>query len=282
MNLLAILVFSLLLFLAGPSGVATDRTGFRHPPADSFPPLPPAPVVKRGWAGTFTYTVRLSGGGNRPRPYSLFASFNRLHRGYLELTREIKSPIRVNQPDKDNARRWESWIPVGRKTSWNFLNDSLSAVTVITSDPCCRTPHDHIRTAKAGSPREWQTGELHNYNLQIDYETGTYILSLPLVRFQTQVNETWRRSRLATDKSKVIRNKQETFQHDFSNAGYLNPMDTLMGRFSPGQEEIVIRRTASLEYTDFLWHDIQGRPVHISPSARGQVILELVLRRTGR
>ena len=54
---------------------------------DSLPPLPPLPKIKRGWVGSFRYKIKMKGSGNQPKPYSYFVNFDRMHTGYLELTR---------------------------------------------------------------------------------------------------------------------------------------------------------------------------------------------------
>ena len=108
--------------------------------ADTLPPMPKAPEVKNGWLGTYTYTVKLKGSGNQPNPYSYYASFHRVHTGFVEFTREVRGAIRVNQPDKYNKDRWESWLSNGTKKSWNYINDTLKAVSVITSDACAYHP----------------------------------------------------------------------------------------------------------------------------------------------
>ncbi|XVJ67419.1 MAG: hypothetical protein HEQ40_15085 [Lacibacter sp.] len=249
---------------------------------DSLPPLPPAPQIKQGWVGTFQYKVQMKGGGNQPKPYSYFVNYNRVHTGYLELTRDVKGAIRVNQPDKYNAQRWESWIPEGSKKSWNYVNDSLHEVTVITADLCCLTPHDHFRTTRAGSTTAWQQGVLHGYDLQIDYTTGSFILSMPLVTCDALFTERWYVNKDAKAKNKYLRNVNESGKQEFKTYQLFNSNDTLMGSFQKGQQEIVLRRTEPLTYKSYLWYDLKkGVDLYITPFVKGTVEFELRLKRVG-
>lgn len=277
MKILTIICLAALGFAWKPQPAATYLASTPH--WDSLPPMPPEPKIGKGWIGTYTYTVRLRGSGNQPRPYSFYAHFNRVHTGFLELTREIRSAILVNQPDKYNEQRWESWIRTGSKQSWNYVNDTLTAVTVITSDACCRTPHDHMNIIRAGDARSWQVGETYNYDLQIDHVTGTYILSLPLAKTKADMHDVWKVNKDAKIKNSYLRDVDEKSTKEFGTSGYINAMDTVMGTFKKGQKEIVIRRTSPMSYTDFLWQDDQGKVISITPAARGTIELNIVLRK---
>lgn len=277
-------LFSLLLFMSRNDLMlnSTSHTKTTHSlQKDSLPPLPPPPAIKRGWAGMFQYKVQMKGGGNQPKPYSYYVNYNRVHTGYIELTREIRGTIHVNQPDKSNTQRWESWIPEGRKKSWNYVNDSLHEVTVITSDPCCLTPHDHFYTIRAGSAAEWKEGALHNYDLQIDHVTGTFILSMPLVVCDALFTERWFVNKEAKAKNNYLRNVNESGKTEFKTYQQFNDRDTLMGRFEQRQNEIILRRTGPLTYKNYLWHDVKKGELYITPFAKGTVEFEIRLKRVG-
>jgi hypothetical protein len=259
---------------------AREHTPYASMPGrDSLPPMPAVPDIKKGWIGTYTYTVRLRGSGNQPKPYSFYAHFHRVHTGFVELTREYRGAIRVNQPDKYNADRWESWTRTGSKQSWNYINDTLKAVTVITSDACCRTPHDHIHIVRAGDANNWQIGETHNYDLQIDYLTETYILSVPLSTTKAEGHEVWKVNKDAKIKNDFLRNVDEKMTENFRTSGYVNAADTVMGTFKKGQKEIRIHRVFPYSYTDFLWHQANSEPLYITPAAKGTIEFSLVLRK---
>ena len=277
----AYFLFVLCVVAAGQFSFPAQKTAVVRHTTDSLPPLPAPPAIQRGWVGTFRYTYLLKGKGNQPKPYSYAVDFRRIHTGNIELTRQIKSAIRVNQPDKYNEQRWESWIPEGRKKCWNYVNDQLQEVTVITSDDCCLAPHDHSLTIKAGSTTAWHEGNLHNYNLQCDYTTGTYILSMPISQCEIPVRETWKLNRNAPSKTNYARNVDETRNATVQNYGYFNEMDTLMGRIARGQKEIVVKRAAAVTYRSYLWHDPSRGPVHITPFATGTVVFEMRLKRVG-
>lgn len=276
-SILIVFIYSSSLFFHADSTIIKTRVL----QIDSLPPLPPPAQIKRGWLGTFQYKIQMKGGGNQPKPYSYFVNFNRVHTGYMELTREVKGAIRVNQPDKNNAQRWESWMPEGSKKSWNYVNDSLHEVTVITADPCCLTPHDHFRTTRTGSSTQWKQGLLHNYDLQIDHTTGSFILSMPLVSCDAQFTERWYVNKDAKAKNKYLRNVADSGKTEFKTYQCFNDNDTLMGRLERGQNEIIIRRTGPLTYKSFLWHDEKKGDLYITPFVKGTVEFELRLTRVG-
>jgi hypothetical protein len=281
MKLLSIIsLFSFLLFLKKEESVGNNKT-INQTFGDSLPLLPEESNVKRGWVGQFLYKVKLNGRGTQPKPYSYYVNYHRIHTGYIELSSEIKGAMRTNTPDRYNEKRWESWIPQGSKKSWNYINDSLHQVTVITSDQCCLTPHDNFRIIKAGSVSQLKQGITHGYDLQIDYNTGTYILSMPIVRCNAQQTEIWYVNKDAKPKNNYLRNVNETSTEEFKTYGYFNAHDTIMGYISRGQKEIVIRRTASIYYEEYLYHDAKGKAVNITPSTKGTVEFILTLKRVG-
>jgi hypothetical protein len=269
------------LFFPNKNQLVNNNTIISYTISDSLPRLPETPNVKRGWVGQYVYTVKLNGRGTQPKPYAYYVNYDRIHTGYVELTSEVKGAIRANAPDRYNEQRWESWIPQGSKKSWSYINDSLHQLTVITADQCCLTPHDNFRITKAGSATALQEGVTHGYDLQIDYSTGNYILSMPLVRCDAQQTEIWYVNKEAKPKNNYLRNVNETKTGEFKTYGYFNPMDTIMGLVSRGQKEIVIRRSATLTYSEFLYTDAKGKNIYITPAAKGTVDFILTLKRVG-
>jgi hypothetical protein len=268
-----------LLLIHRPSFHTTPKQMLAPAMADTLPPMPKAPEIKNGWLGTYTYTVKLKGSGNQPKPYSYYANFHRVHTGFVEFTREVRGAIRVNQPDKYNKDRWESWLSNGTKKSWNYINDTLKAVSVITSDACCRTPHDHLRVIRAGDAKNWKEGFTHNMDLQIDHMTGTYILSVPLATTDAQDHEQWKVRKDVVSKNNYLRDVDETRTMTFKTYQQLNEADTIMGTFQKGQKEIVINRNAPFIYEELLWHDDNGKAVFITPKSTGTIEFKLVLKR---
>ncbi|MBX9784127.1 MAG: hypothetical protein K2X48_12630 [Chitinophagaceae bacterium] len=281
MKLFSFIAAFTFLFLANKEQPVTTSKHFSFATNDTLPSLPEPPNVKRGWVGQFLYTVKLNGSGNQPKPYSYYVNYDRIHTGYVELSSEIKGAMRANAPDRYNEQRWESWLPQGSKKSWSYINDSLHQVTVITSDQCCLTPHDNFRTTKAGSVTQLKEGVTHGYDLQIDYSTGAYILSMPLVRCDAQQIEIWKVNKDAKPKNNYLRNVNDTTTGEFKTYGYFNQMDTIMGTISRGQKEIVIRRTSTITYTEYLYTDTKGKNISITPPSKGTVEFVLTLRRAG-
>jgi hypothetical protein len=281
MKLFYIICF--LPFLSFPSKkvVINDTNSYVKTIIDTMPKLPDAANVANGWVGQYVYTVKLNGRGTQPKPYSYYVNFDRIHTGYVELVTQRKLAIRANSPDRYNEQRWESWIAKGSKKSWNYVNDSVHQVTVITSDRCCLTPHDNFRTIKAGSLSKLKQGVTHGYDLQIDYSNGTYVLSMPIARCDAQQVDIWRVNKEAKSKNNYLRNVNDTTIEEFKTYTYFNEMDTIMGTFTRGQKEIAIRRTSSITYKEFLYHDAQGKPIYITPFAKGTTEFVLTLRKVG-
>jgi hypothetical protein len=233
--------------------------------------------------GQYVYRVQFRGQGNRPAPYRYEFAFNHVHTGFAELTREMRGAIRVNQPDKYNTTRWESWIGEGRKKCWSYLADTVREVTVITSDPCCRTPHSFTFYANAGRPTQLLESPASSIDLQIDWQTGSWTLAVPDFQVKTQVYEKWDVYDKKLQKNNHIRVKEETREVE-ARLGLMNTAlalpDTLQGRIRPGQTEIVIKRKIPLTYKSYLWHDLaKGQEVYITPLAQGFLDVELTLRR---
>lgn len=252
---------------------------------DSLPLIPYQPSVKRGWVGQYVYEINFRGKGNKPAPFMYNVSFNRLHTGFVELSNEIRGAIRVNQPDKNNTIRWESWIAAGKKPSWNYVNDTITEVTVITSDNCCRTPHNHYLTVTSGNKETLTKGETTSVDLQIDRQTGTWILSVPKTVFKADLYEKW--NVLGKKLNNYVREKEENMNGEdlkLQQLYHLNGLaewDTIQGTIKPGQREIVIRRSIPLEYKHYLWDTDDGSKVFITPVVKGELQFRLILQRVG-
>jgi hypothetical protein len=273
-------ILGFIVVLAGLVAVGL-LLSFAH--QDSLPVVPYQPQVKNGWVGQYVYRVRFRGKGNQPAPFRYEVSFNHVHTGFAELSREIRGPLKVNQPDRYNQERWESWIATAKGRGWSYLADTVKEVTVITSDNCCLTPHNFTFYAQAGSRQQLTESPVSSIDLQIDWQTGTWTLSLPNFQVKTQVYEKWNVFDKKLQKNNYIRVKEETREVE-GGIGLMNTAlalaDTLQGQIRPGQTEIVIRRKIPLTYKSYLWDDAKtGKPVHITPLATGFMDFALTLRR---
>ena len=252
---------------------------------NSLPLLPYQPSVKRGWVGQYVYELNFRGKGNKPAPFMYNVSYNRLHTGFVELSNEVRGAIRVNQPDKNNTIRWESWIAAGRKPSWNYVKDTITEVTVITSDDCCRTPHNHYLTVTSGNKETLTKGETHYVDLQIDRQSETWILSVPKTVFKANLYEKW--NVLGKKLNNYVRETEENMNgedlklKELYDLKGLADWDTVQGTIKPGQREIMIRRSIPLEYKHYLWHTNDGREVFITPVVKGELQFRLLLKRVG-
>jgi len=247
---------------------------------DSLPSIPYQPTMKNGWVGQYVFRVQFRGKGNRPAPHRYDVSFNHIHTSYAELSREIRYPIRVNQPDKNNNSRWESWIAEGKKKSWNYIADTIKEVTVITSDKCCRTPHNFIYYATAGSSAHLKLGDASSIDLQIDWQTGTWILSLPGFAVKTAVYEKWNVYDKKLQVNNYIRIKEENYEPEIGleyEKFFPKLRDTLQGFIKPGQKVLEIKRTFPVTYKSYLWDNREE--VYITPFSKGVIEFELILCR---
>ncbi len=254
--------------------------------ADSLPIIDYAPLVKRGWVGQYVYRLNYKGKGNMPAPFRYDVSYNRVHTGFVELSREINAAIRVNQADKNNATRWESWIAEGKKPSWNNVHDSIQQVTVITSDKCCRTPHNHQLIVTTGSNEAYTKGETYFADLQIDRQTGTWILSVPKTMFKADLWEQWKvvgkkLNNYIREKEENMKGKNMKLQDVGDDLQGMKTWDTITGIIKPGQREIILRRSIPLAYSHYLWHTDNGKEVLITPVAKGSMEFTLTLKRVG-
>jgi len=287
-NLKAISFLTAVLFIFFSFSFLHQKSSFaviNKTQKDSLPSLPYQPSVKRGWVGQYVYELNFRGKGNKPAPFMYNVSFNRLHTGFVELSNEIRGAIRVNQPDKNNTIRWESWIAAGKKPSWNYVNDTITEVTVITSDPCCRTPHNHYLTVSSGNKETLTKGETKSVDLQIDRQTETWILSVPKTVFKADLYEKW--NVLGKKLNNYVREKEENMNGEdlklqqLYDLNGLAEWDTIQGTIKPGQREIIIRRSIPLEYKHYLWHATDGRKVFITPAVKGELQFRLLLQRVG-
>ena len=251
-------------------------------PAMSFPSIPYSPTIKKGWAGQFVYEVHFDGEssgkfGNFKQFYKVQA--NCVHSGFIEFPSEVRGAIRTNQPDKNNATRWESWIRSG--TSFTFSNvdvsiQSAEQTTNMANDAITGTIEKKMTYSSAGS---WAKGWLSNTDLQIDHAEGKYSFAVPYVEFEQSGTEQIITTALRPAKKDTL-NRSINSRRDFRNLTYIQPIDWLIleGNFKEGQNEIIIRRRIPLLLQQTVTS--KGKDVKLS-TAKGYIDYYMVLKKIG-
>ena len=92
-------------------------------PEIKMPDIPYKPSIKKGWVGQYVYQINFDDTSTAKNdPYKTYYSVkaNGTYSGFIEFPTEVRGAIRVNQPDKNNTIRWESWIRSG--TSYSYSN----------------------------------------------------------------------------------------------------------------------------------------------------------------
>jgi hypothetical protein len=249
-------------------------------PEVKLPKIDYKPNINKGWVGQFVYQLNFEGstgfGTGNTRVF-YYVKINRTNTGYVELPTEVKGAIRKNQPDKNNAQRYESWIRKGSSKCWNMHDELDSAITPTASMPDWNITGRYEKYNRYTTNSNWVEGWISNVDLQIDHVTGRYSFAVPYVEYNLEGDE-WGTS--ITYKPE----KKEPFQrktHCSKNGNYLvfGEWRTMLdSTFKEGQTEIVIRQRipVMLEQTTTQ----KGKPIKL-PVKKGFMDFYLVLKRVG-
>ena len=252
-------------------------------PAMKMPEIPYQPSVKKGWVGQFVYEVHFDGkSAGKSSGHDMWYSVKAdcVYSGFVELSSEVRGAIRVNQPDKNNATRWESWIPMGSKKSWSNVD-----VTIRSLEPTGNMVNDAINGSLEkkftySSAGSWIQGWQNNTDLQIDHTTGKYTFAVPYVNYNIKgqemyVNTTFKPAK----KDTTIREMNPS--HDFRDLIYIQKVDWYIveGDFKEGQTEIIIRRRIPLLLQQSTATKT-GAVVKLS-AAKGYMDFYLIMKRVG-
>ena len=247
-----------------------------------FPEIPYVPKTKKGWVGQFVYEVHFDGrsaglSGVNETWYSVKA--RNIHSGYIEFPMEVRGAIRVNQPDKNNGTRWESWIRSGSSKSWSDVD-----VLIQTLQPMAGLAKDGItgkleKTFRFSSNGTWAEGWIDNTDLQIDHTEGKFTLALPYVSYKVPGTE----KQLITNYTPFKKDsltKDMSPLHDFRDLIFVqNPdLQIIQGDFKAGQQEIIIRKRFPLLLQQSASRG--GKEIKLS-SAKGYMDFYLVLKKIG-
>lgn len=248
-----------------------------------FPSVAYTPKIKKGWVGQFVYEIHFDGESS-----GMFGKFKQYykvkadctHTGFIEFPTEVRGAIRVNQPDKNNTTRWESWIRSG--TSFTF---SKTDVTIQSDERSTKMPGDAItgsieKKATWSSNGEWAKGWLANTDLQIDHSTGKYTLAVPDLDYEQPGKEQYVTTTIGKpQKDTVVRDINK--RHNYKDLYYIQlktNWDLLEGDFKPGQNEIIIRRRLPLLLQQTVSQG--GKEVKLS-AAKGYMDFYVVLKKIG-
>lgn len=247
-----------------------------------FPSVSYTPKIKKGWTGQFVYEIHFDGESS-----GMFGKFKQyykikadcIHTGFIEFPTEVRGAIRVNQPDKNNTTRWESWIRSG--TSFTYSNVD---VTIKSDERTSAMGNDAItgsveKTTRYSSAGGWAKGWLANTDLQIDHTTGKYTLAVPNVEYEQpgteqQITTTYKPAK----KDSITRSINS--RHDYKDLAYIQfpEWSVLEGEFKSGQTEIIIRRRIPVLLQQTVTE--KGKPVKLS-AAKGFMDFYVVLKKIG-
>jgi len=248
----------------------------------TFPSLPYTPKLKKGWVGQYVYEIKMDGKsagltGVNETWYSVKA--NNQHSGFIEFPMEVRGAIRVNQPDKNNGTRWESWIRSGSSKSWSNVD-----VLIQTLQPMAGLAKDGItgkleKTFRYGTGGTWADGWLDNTDLQIDHTEGKYSFAVPYVSYKApgtekQVNTVYKPLKVDS------LSKEMSLTHDFRDLIFVQfpEWNIVTGDFKEGQQEIIIRKRIPLLLQQTASR--AGKDTKLS-AAKGYMDFYMVLKRIG-
>lgn len=242
-----------------------------------------SPKIKKGWVGQFVYEIHFDGESS-----GMFGKFKQyykvkadcIHTGFIEFPTEVRGAIRVNQPDKNNTTRWESWIRSG--TSFTFSNVD---VTVKSDERTSNMASDAItgsveKTTSYSSSGGWAKGWLGNTDLQLDHTTGKYTFAVPDIEYEQPGKEQLVTTALGKAKKDTIV-RDINSRRNYKDLIYVQLKEDWMiveGDFKAGQNEIIIRKRLPLLLQQTVTD--KGKPVKLS-AAKGYMDFYVVLRRIG-
>lgn len=249
----------------------------------NMPTVPYSPKIKKGWVGQFVYEIHFDGESS-----GMFGKFKQyykvkadcVHSGFIEFPTEVRGAIRVNQPDKNNTTRWESWIRSG--TSFTFSNVD---VAIKSDEQTGALGRDAItgsveKTATWSSNGAWAKGWLSNTDLQIDHTTGKYSFTVPEIEYEQPGKEQFITTTVGkAKKDTIIRDINS--RHNYKDLYYVQmkaDWAIVEGDFKPGQNEIIIRRRLPLLLQQTVTRN--GKDVKLS-AAKGYIDFYVVLKRIG-
>jgi hypothetical protein len=258
-------------------------------PEVTLPKVDYAPVVKKGWVGQYVYQVKFEGKSSL-KPTRFEHSYNfridRVHTGFVELTSEVRAAIRTNQPDRNNAERWESWIPIGTKKSWSLVDEFIRTATSaypslsLAATDKYSTLVQIERNIGYDSGGSWVQGRTHYADLQIDHVAGKFSFAVPKVEYSLD-GEEWGIKVAADAKSTEEYRRPLKTAHTHQGSMIHKPIDwdIIGGDFSKDQREIVFRQRIPLKFEPEAFEE-RGKSYRLTAS-NGFLDFYLVLRRIG-
>lgn len=250
-------------------------------PEMKMPDIPYKPSITKGWVGQYVYELKFNdstGVGKGINRKYCHVIINRINSGYIEFPTEVRGAIRVNQPDKYNKERYESWVRSGSSNCWNKHDETDTFI-----EPSARKGFDGItgrveKYSRYTSGTDWVKGWLSYTDLQIDHTTGKYSFAIPVVGYELEGEETIIRINYNPAK-KEIESRKENKRHGLGLA-YLQygngDWDMLEGTFTKGQKEIIFRERIPVTLHQFI---TEGVTTLKSPAKKGFIDFYLVLRR---
>lgn len=216
-------------------------------PKLEFPSVPYSPKIKKGWVGQYIYQINFDGksaGKSAGKEIYYSVKANCTYAGFIEFPTEVRGAIRVNQPDKNNANRWESWIRSGTSTSFSKVDVLVKSLVPHAATPSSGITGTLEKTISFSSGGEWVKGWMFNCDMQIDHTEGKYSFAVPYVDYDLKGGkEQYVTTTFKPAKKDTVINDMNA-RHDFRDYIYVNTganWEFLTGSFTAGQKEIIIR-----------------------------------------
>lgn len=143
-------------------------------------PLIAGPTADLGWKGDFTMIIR-GEGSLKTKTSSARWKIDRVAKGVIVLDRPIRGAIIAGSPDRNNEKRYESWIGSRAEPFMMTIRDE-----VVQRGPLFSPKEIRRDTLRVTTPPEGATGKLGWPSLQIDLENGQYLWEAPRLEAPAQ------------------------------------------------------------------------------------------------
>jgi hypothetical protein len=250
-------------------------------PEMKFPDIEYKPSIKKGWVGQYVYELHFDGKSSLKTPKAEVPLYrvktDRTHTGYVEFPTEIRGAIRVNQPDKNNKERYESWIRSGRSKSWSKVMDSIKSVGYLGRQGDFVNIGTLETNTAHNSNGNWVQGDMYNCDMQIDYTEGKYSFAVPHVSLEMEEEEWGVETYFKPAKNIPFQRKIKT-RIESRNLTYLqfDEWSMITDSFHKDQKEIVIRKRIPVLLQQTTTQGIKDIKL---PAVKGHIDFYMVLRK---
>lgn len=202
-------------------------------------PLIARPTADLGWKGDFTMIIR-GEGSLKTKTSSARWKIDRVAKGVIVLDRPIRGAIIAGSPDRNNEKRYESWIGSRAEPFMMTIRDE-----VVQRGPLFSPKEIRRDTLRVTTPPEGTTGKLGWPSLQIDLENGQYLWEAP--RLEAPAQSYFQREFIEgpkswTDQAPLVQDRLELGYQIIHNLNQPKEWFRFAGPIKPGQVELVLTR----------------------------------------